>query len=226
MKGILYGVGVGPGDKKLLTILAVETLKNAGKIVVPDTGGENISLNIVKEYIEDKEKIYCKMPMTRDKKVLQESHGLCADIICEQLDKGVDIAFITLGDPTIYSTYMYIHRLVMERGYNTKIINGIPSFCAAAAKLNISLCDNGETLHIIPASYEGIDEYLKIKGNKVLMKSGKSILNVKEKLKEFDIINKAKMVECCFMENEKIFESLSEVEEESSYFSTIIVKGE
>ncbi len=226
MKGTLFGVGVGPGDKKLLTLLAVETLKNAGKIVVPDTGGENISLNVVKEFIEDKEKIFCKMPMTRDEKLLRESHELCADIICKELDNGLDMAFITLGDPTIYSTYMYVHRLVLERGYNAQIINGVPSFCAAAARLNISLCDSGQTLHIIPASYEGMDEYLKIKGNKVLMKSGKSILKVKEKLEEFDLLNKAKMVECCFMENEKIFESLSEVERESSYFSTIIVKGE
>ncbi|TYQ12736.1 UNVERIFIED_CONTAM: precorrin-2/cobalt-factor-2 C20-methyltransferase [Acetivibrio alkalicellulosi] len=226
MKGNLFGVGVGPGDKKLLTILAVETLKNAGKIVVPDTGGENVSLNIVKEYVEDKEKIYCKMPMTREKKLLQESHKLCADIICRELDKGLDLAFITLGDPTIYSTYMYVHKLVRDRGYNAQIVNGIPSFCGAAAKLNISLCDNGETLHIIPASYEGIDDYLKIKGNKVLMKSGKSIFKVKEKLEKLNILDRAKMVECCFMENERIYESLSEFEKESSYFSTIIVKGE
>lgn len=226
MKGTLYGVGVGPGDKKLLTILAVETLKAADKIVVPDTGGENISLNIVKEYIENKEKIYCKMPMTRDEKVLKESHKACADIICKELEQRLNIAFITLGDPTIYSTYMYVHRLVMERGYNTQIVNGIPSFCAVAAKLNISLCDNGEPLHIIPASYEGTDDLLALKGNKVLMKSGKSIIKVKEKLEELNILNKAKMVECCFMENERIYENLSEFEKDSSYFSTIIVKGE
>lgn len=183
MKGILYGVGVGPGDKKLLTILAVETLKNADMIVVPDTGGEKTALNIVSEYIEGKKLMYCSMPMTRDAASLQESHRNSAELICAQLDKGLNLAFITLGDPTIYSTYIYVHRLVIEKGYQARIINGIPSFCAAAAKLGISLCDGKEALHIIPASYEGVDKLLALDGNKVLMKSGKSILNIKDKLK-------------------------------------------
>jgi precorrin-2/cobalt-factor-2 C20-methyltransferase len=226
MKGKLYGVGVGPGDKKLLTILAVETLKNVDKIVVPDTGGDKVSLNIVKDYIQDKEKIYCAMPMTRDEAKLKESHEACADSICKELEKGMDVAFITLGDPTVYSTYIYVHKLVMERGYQTEIINGIPSFCAAAAKLNVSLCDQGETLHIIPASYEGTDDFLTLTGNKVLMKSGKSIQKVKERLEKLNLIDKAMMVECCYMENEKIYKNLKELEKDSSYFSTIIVKGE
>jgi len=226
LAGTLYGVGVGPGDKRLLTILAVETLEMVDKIVVPDTGKENIALNIVQDYIENKEKIYCKMPMTRDEKILKESHEACASVICSQLDKGFNVAFITLGDPTIYSTYIYVHRLVKEKGYKTEIINGVPSFCAVAAKLNTSLCDNSETLHIIPASYEGIDEYLSLKGNKVLMKSGRSIMKVKEKLRELNILEKAKLVSCCFMENEEIYEDLENLEKGRSYFSTIIVKGD
>ncbi|MCX7615459.1 MAG: precorrin-2 C(20)-methyltransferase, partial [Clostridiales bacterium] len=150
----------------------------------------------------------------------------CAEIICAELNKGLNLAFVTLGDPTIYSTYMYVHRLVLEKGYPAKIINGIPSFCAAAARLNISLCDGKDALHIIPASYDGTDELLHLKGTKVLMKSGKSVLEVKEKLKQLGLIDRSKMVECCFMENEKIYEDMNDLEECSSYFSIIIVKGE
>jgi precorrin-2/cobalt-factor-2 C20-methyltransferase len=226
LKGILYGVGVGPGDKKLLTILAVETLKKADIIAVPDTGGEKTALNIVLEYITGKKIMHCSMPMTRDTAILKKSHETCAEQICAELEKGLGIAFITLGDPTIYSTYMYVHRLVVEKGYCAEIINGIPSFCAAAAKLDISLCDGKETLHIIPASYEGVDDLLSLNGNKVLMKSGKSILNIKEKLEEQNLLGNSKMVECCFMENEKIYHSLSDFDGDSSYFSIIIVKGE
>ena len=103
---------------------------------------------------------------------------------------------------------MYVHRLVIERGYTAKIINGITSFCAAAGKLNISLCDGKEPLHIIPASYEDTDELLLLKGNKVLMKSGKSVLEVKEKLNQLDLLKKSKMVECCYMENERVYDNL------------------
>lgn len=224
--GTLFGVGVGPGDEKLLTLMAIETLQNADIILVPDSGGEKTALKIVENYIKGKEIMYCKMPMTRDKEVLRESHRIVSENVCVKLDEGLDLAFITLGDPTIYSTYMYIHRLVDEKGYSTKIINGIPSFCAVAAKLNISLCDNKDALHIIPASYEGVDDLLNLNGNKVLMKSGKSVLEVKDKLAKIGLLDKSKMVECCFMENEKIYQDMNDLKESSSYFSIIIIKGE
>lgn len=224
MRGMLYGVGVGPGDERLLTLLAVDTLKNADKIVVPDTGGEKTALKIVENFIKGKEILYCDLPMTRNEEILRESHRKAADLICEELEKGLNLAFITLGDPTIYSTYMYIHRIVLDMGYQAGIINGIPSFCAAAAKLNISLCDKNEMLHIIPSSYGDLDQTLELPGNKVLMKSGKSIPEVIEKLKEKNLLEQSKMVECCFMENEKIYEKMEEVTGNSSYFSIIIVK--
>lgn len=226
MSGILYGVGVGPGDKKFLTLDAVEKLKNADIIAVPDTGGEKTAMNIVSEFIQGKEILYCNMPMTRDEVKLKEGHESSADSIIHKLDEGLNVAFITLGDPTVYSTYMYVHRIVVARGYKAEIISGIPSFCAAAASLNISLCDKSEPLHIIPASYEGTEELLNIKGNKVLMKSGKSLSKVKDTLKNMGYGSSCKMVECCSMKNEKTYESLNDIPEESSYFSIIIVKGD
>lgn len=223
MSGILYGVGVGPGDKKLLTLLAVETLQNVDKIIVPDMGGEKTALKIVEEYIQDKEKVFCHLPMTRDEAELANAHEKACDVICGELEKGYNLAFITLGDPTVYSTYIYIHRLVLQRGYEASIVNGIPSFCAVAGKLNISLCDKSEALHIIPASYEHTEAMLKLDGNKVLMKSGKQLVQVLDFLKQNGMIEKAKMVECCYMENEKIYENIEEVTE-SSYFSVVVVK--
>lgn len=223
MSGTLYGVGVGPGDKKLLTLLAVETLQMVDKIIVPDMGGEKTAFKIVEEYIQDKEKVFCHLPMTRNEAELQQAHQQAAEIICEELEKGYNLGFITLGDPTVYSTYMYVHRLVLEKGYKGTIINGIPSFCAVAGKLNISLCDKNEALHIIPASYEHTEELLDLDGNKVLMKSGKQLAQVIGMLKEKGMIEQAKMVECCCMENEKIYQDITEVEE-SSYFSVVVVK--
>ena len=226
MNGKLYGVGVGPGDKRLLTLLAVETLNEVDKIVVPVTGGEKTALKIVKDYITDKEILYVEMPMTKDEKVLHISHKKAAELICNELGKGLNLAFITLCDPTVYSTYIYIHRIVLEKGYQAEIINGVTSFCAAAARLNISLCDKSEVLHIIPSSYDNLEQSLELRGNKVLMKNGKSILEVKEKLKQKNLIAHSKMVECCYMKNEKIYENIKDVNENSSYFSIIIVKGD
>lgn len=226
MRGTLYGVGVGPGDKKLLTLHAIETLRNADVIAVPDTGGERTALKIVEEYIAGKELKYCRMPMTRDTELLRQSHEACAEELCTLLDQGLSIAFITLGDPTVYSTYMYVHRLVSGKGHKAEIVNGIPSFCAAAGKLGVSLCDGKEALHIIPSSYEGYDDLLRLPGSKVLMKSGKKISQIKEKLGQLGLLENAKMVECCCMENERIYDSLMDLNEDSSYFSIILIKGD
>ncbi len=224
MNGVLYGVGVGPGDPKMLTLQAVEVLRAADVIAVPDTSGEKTAMKIVADYIKGKEILYCPMPMSRDLKLLEKSHLTSCELMEKELVKGKDVAFITLGDPTVYSTYMSIQRIMAQKGHITKTIPGITSFCATAGALNTSLCDRGEALHIIPASYEDTEELLALKGTKVLMKSGKSLAGIKAILKKMGLYGNSKMVECCSMENEKIYESLDQVPDESSYFSIIIVK--
>lgn len=224
MKGKLYGVGVGPGDPKLMTYKAVETIQKCQVIAVPKSGNsEQVALNIAKEFIKNQILIDCYMPMIRDKEALRKQHEEVVSELKGYLDKGQDIAFLTLGDPTIYSTYMYIHRLIKEMGYETEIIPGISSICSVAAALNDSLCEGSDCLHIIPASYKGKEDYLDLEGTKVLMKTGKSMEKVKQHLKEKGLYERARAVECASMPNEKIHESLDTVEE-SSYFSVIVVK--
>lgn len=224
MRGILYGVGVGPGDPELMTVKAVKTLRQAHWIALPDTGGDKSALSIVAPYIEGKPLIHCPAPMTRDKETLQKAHEEGARRIIEKLDLGEDVAFITLGDPSVYSTYIYLHRLVQQAGYEAQMIPGVPSFCVAAAALSVSLCDGGEPLHILPASYEGTEELLRLEGSKVLMKSGKSLHKVKETLREMGLEGRVQMAECCSMENERLYKSFGEIPDESSYFSILIVK--
>jgi precorrin-2/cobalt-factor-2 C20-methyltransferase len=224
MNGILYGVGVGPGNPKMLTLEAVEVLRTVDIIAVPDTSGEKTAMKIVEDYIKDKDILYCPMPMSRDMKLVEESHLISCNMLETRLLTGKNIAFITLGDPTIYSTYMSIQRVISAKGYTTKTIAGITSFCASAAALNISLCDRGEPLHIIPASYDDTVELLKLKGTKVLMKSGKSLGGLKETLKSMNLYENCQMVERCGMEDERVYRSLHEVSDEASYFSIIIVK--
>lgn len=131
MKGKLYGVGVGPGDPKLMTYKAVETIQKCQVVAVPKSGdSEQVALNIAKEFIKNQTLIDCYMPMIRDKEALRKQHEEVASELKGYLDKGQDIAFLTLGDPTIYSTYMYIHRLIKEMGYETEIIPGISSICS------------------------------------------------------------------------------------------------
>ena len=137
-RGILYGVGVGPGDPELLTLKARRILSEADVIAVPDKGaGEKTALNIVKDYIQDKPLHTCAAPMVRDQAVLDRVRDSIAAELCGLLEEGKTVAFITLGDPSIYSTYLYIHRRVLAAGYEAKMVPGVPSFCAVAAQLEI-----------------------------------------------------------------------------------------
>ena len=141
-KGKLYGVGVGPGDPELLTKKAERVLREADVVAVPDKGaGEKTALNIVADIVGGKELLYCPTPMVRDRAVLDGCYEKIADDICALLDAGKVVAFITLGDPTVYSTYIYVHKKVLARGYAAELVPGVPSFCAVAARLNTSLCE-------------------------------------------------------------------------------------
>lgn len=224
-KAKLYGIGVGPGDKELVTLKALRILKESDVVMAPVmANGEKTAWGIVKDYIPDKEVIYCFVPMTKDKEKLKQSYDDICDRVEAYLKNNKQVAFITLGDPTIYSSYMQINDEIQKRGYETELIPGITSFCAAAARLNMSLCERNESLTILPASYKDVREGLRQKGNKVLMKAGKEILEVKEMLKEEGLLDKAQMVERLGMENERIYRNLDELDSKSSYFSLIIVK--
>ncbi len=226
MNGKFYSVGVGPGDPMLITYKAVDTIKNSDIIVAPKSGAtENIALKIAKSHIKGKDVLECDMPMIRDKQKLNDNHDEVANSIAKLLDEGKTVSFLTLGDPSIYSSAMYIHKRLTKKGYETVLIPGITSFCAAAASLNTSLCEREEVLHIIPASYPDTDKALALTGNKVLMKSGKSIVEIKQKLTNYPHGNTAMMVECASMENEKVHTNLQNIDESASYFSIILMKS-
>ncbi|MDD3251408.1 MAG: precorrin-2 C(20)-methyltransferase [Lachnospiraceae bacterium] len=225
MSGTLYGVGVGPGDPKLMTYLAVETIEKCPVIAVPAEGKEYaVSYKIASGLIQDldqKECLNLSTPMTKEKEVLAANYQAAAAQIIEKLQEGKDVAYLTLGDPTIYSTYIYIHRLVKEQGYEAEIVSGVPSFCSVAAELGDSLVDRAEQLHVIPTNYN-IDEAIGLPGTKILMKAASKLSVMKETLQSRGI--DGAMVENCGMPDEKIYHSVEEIPEKASYYSIVVIK--
>lgn len=228
MSGKLFGLGVGPGDPELLTIKALRLIRENRVIAVPGNDTKNsVAYQIVKGVypeLDEKELIPVAMPMTKDRKVLEDNHEKAADVVETYLKQGENVVFLTLGDPTVYSTYLYVHRRILERGYQAEIVSGITSFCAVAARLNMGLVEMAEPLHVIPATYkaEEMDELLKLPGTKVLMKSGKRLKAVRESILRSG--QKAVMIENCGMPDEKIYASAEEIPEEAGYYTLLIVK--
>lgn len=245
MSGVFYGVGTGPGDPELMTVKALRIIQQCGVLVIPVSGpeftepvfDEEGDTSDYREYLErcvayriitgagaeaeKKPKLFLPMPMMKEKERLKAIHNAGALAAAQLLDQGLDLAFITLGDPAVYSTCMYIHKRIRKMGYQTEVIPGITSFCAAAARMNISLVENSEELHVIPASYE-IERGLSLPGTKVLMKAGRKIPSVKQKVKETG--KEIWMVENCGMETERICRNCDEIPDEAGYYSLFIVK--
>lgn len=225
MTGILYGAGVGPGDPELMTLKAVRLIRENEVIALPgpdakETVAYQIAVQAVPELAE-KTLLSVDMPMTHDKEEMNRNHEKAADIIEAYLKEGKNVVFLTLGDPTVYSTYLYVQKRILNRGYQTELVSGITSFCAAAARTGTSLVEWDEQLHILPAVHK-LNSSLSLPGNYVLMKSGRKMQQVKEILKASgrDVV----MVENCGMKNEHIYRSTEEIPDDAGYYSLIIAK--
>ena len=124
----------------------------------------------------------------------------------------------------MYSTYMYVHRRVLERGYEAVLVPGVPSFCAVAARLGQSLCEQSERLMIVPASHKDIGACLDADANLVFMKAGREIGTLREALRARGLLEKASLVANCGMEGEQVFPRFADMPEDTGYFSVVLVK--
>lgn len=230
-KGILYGIGVGPGDPELLTLKAVRIIRESDVLFLPAEPKEEcyaykIVEGAIKE-VRDKEVLCRNFPMTKDKRELETAHEAIFRSIWELLEDGKRVAFLTLGDPTIYSTYVYIQRKVQEQGGSVETINGVTSFCAAAARLGISLGDGPEEIHIISGNQpvEMTEDY---SGTRIFMKSGRRLLELKQQLEREMKTRKLSVytVSNCGMANERIAIGLAAMPVDKNYLTIVIVKEE
>ena len=178
MNGILYGIGVGPGEPELMTIKALNTIKECDVIAIPAVSREECyAYGIVEKVypeIAHKPVMSTLFPMIKDKTKLDEAHEKIYRDIVNELEDGKTVGMLTIGDPSVYSTYMYIHKRIISAGYSARMISAVPSFCAAAARFGTALGEMDDEIHIIPASYD-VENTLDYTGTCVYMKSGKKL---------------------------------------------------
>lgn len=227
MKGKFYGVGVGPGDPELMTLKAVRVIREVDVVAVPNIGHKRqTAFEIAKEQLEGKQLLDCVTPMSQDRSAAEAAYVKIADDVCALLDEGKSVAYLCLGDVAVYSTYFYVHDIVVARGYDTEVVPGVTSFSAVAAKLGMSLCEGPERLLVAPVMASDVDDVLDVSATKVFMKSGRAIGELCDKLAERRLLDNASMVANCGLPDEKAFPSLADValDADSDYFSVVIVK--
>lgn len=229
MAGVLYGVGVGPGDADLITMKAVKIIKQVDVIIVPKAVDKHsTALSIAKNYISEGTKVLeLVFPMTYNPEKLSETLLQNKNIVSQLLDQNNKVAFLTLGDPMLYSTFIYLQRLLKD-DYEIVVVPGITSFCAISSAAQYPLAEGNEPLCIIPgnANKKQLKKLLECCDNVVLMKVSRNYKQIIDQLNENQMLDRAVLVSRCGMDGEIITTDLEGLAEQNiNYFSTIIAKG-
>ncbi len=230
--GRFYGVGVGPGDPELLTIKAQRLLRTVAAVCFTqlDDGRESYALGVVRGYLEETkpELISITVP-SDDTPVSQETWDNAAVYIGSRLRDGRDVAFITEGDPMLYSELSYlldsVRTGVAEAA--TEVIPGVSSILAAAASAEVPLVTQGQRLAILPAVY-GIDDLREAITNYdtiVLMEVNRTLLDALANLESLGLAGKAIYVRQATTPREQVVQDIHQLSaEDLDYFSLLIIK--
>lgn len=200
--GILYGLGVGPGDPELITVKAFRVIQESPVIAYPKKlkGSKSYAHRIVDVYIkpEEKDMLGLVFPMTKDEAVLEREWTKSVELVYGKLKEGKDVAFVTEGDPLLYSTFIHMMKLMQDTHPDVEIrtVPGISSFNGSASRLGIALADGDDRVAIIPAhdNYEAMREAIESHDAVVFIKVAKVIDLMLEVLRDLDLLDKASVV--------------------------------
>lgn len=212
----LYGIGTGPGDKELLTLKAIRTMEEASIIFAPNNKGENMALNTARDFIEGKEIVYIDLPMGS---VTDNDYKNAAITIMNNIVDGESGAFLTIGDPMIYSTFTYIMEELKDKEIEIEVVSGIPSFLAAAASMKSPLTTKGDDFILC----DDLEEE-KIKG----LQSVAILKTLRNKEKTIKILEennfKYKYIKRVSFSEEQIIENSQDIIEDRDYISLILAR--
>ena len=227
-KGIFYAVSVGAGDPLDMTLRAKQVLEQADVVVAPVTkqGSASAAYTIAAQAADLSRAQILEMlfPMKAHTDYRERLRSGILQPVCAALDEGKLVAMVTLGDVSVYSTASYVRQLLEEKGYETRVAAGVPSFCAGAAKAQQSLCENSESLQILPAvhSREAVETALEQFDNLVVMKAGRAMAWLLPLLRERGLLGHTTMLRDVGLPSEYI--GKPELEP-YSYFTTLLIKG-
>lgn len=228
-----YAIGVGPGDPELLTRKAERILREADVVLAPVSrpGEASVALDTVREFLEEgcQEIIIHQFPMTSDKDVLVKAWQEAAAIIAARVEAGKDVAFITIGDPLLYSTFIYLLRIFRETypQVEIEIVPGISSINTSAAVAGVPLAEAEEKIVIIPATsgIEAIRKALSEYDTVVLLKVKPIYAEIIALLKEMGRSGSSLFVERVGGERQKVLTDLDLMAAHTpDYLSLMIIR--
>ena len=230
MRGTFYGIGVGPGDPELLTVKAIKAIEAADVLIAPKTEKKDgsVALEIARPYLKkDIEIVYQVFPMVKnfaDDSGAWEANK--AEILA-LLNAGKNVAFLTLGDPMFYSTYIYVFRLLKHEDVDIVTIPGVPAFIAIGSRVGRPIVEGNDVFAVIPgtADKERLEEVMAVAGSAAVMKVYHNSAEIIDLLRRNNMTKEAVLVSRAGLDDEKIIYDLeAHADEKLNYLSTILTR--
>ena len=230
MSGIFYGVGVGPGDPELMTLKALRILNEVDVIIAPESapGKGSVASEIIHGKIDNPGKILALVfPMTYNRDALNNAWQSNLEATLALLRSGKNVAFITLGDPMLYSTCAHLMRYLAPHAVHVESIPGVPALCAVASRLQRPLAEENQTLLVVPAAYQQahIDALLALVDNVAVMKPSRGYAALTEQLDAHGFLDNAALVAHCGRgaQHEKVTHDLRSVDPAAVDYLSLIL---
>ncbi|MBH8599344.1 MULTISPECIES: precorrin-2 C(20)-methyltransferase [unclassified Thermoactinomyces] len=231
MIGQLIGIGMGPGDPELITVKAYRVLKESPVIAYPKKrmGEKSYALSIAEKYINplEKEMLGLVFPMTRDREQLEREWERTVEAVWQRLSQGKNVAFVTEGDPLLYSTFIHMSRRMQELHPQVAIssVPGISSINGAASRLNLPLADGDEQIAIVPATEDrqAMRKALTEHDAVVFLKVAKVLDLIIDLLEELNLSDKAMVVSKVTSDQEMVWKNVAELKGQKPGYLTLMV---
>jgi len=228
MNGVLYGVGVGPGDPELITLKSLRLIKSTEVIAYPKLkGSKSFARNIIEEFIDlPKVEIAIEIPMTVNRLPAQRAYDAAAQKISTHLNMGENVVFLCEGDPFFYGSFMYLHSRLYKK-YLVEIIPGVSSMTACAAMAKKPLAARNEVLTVLPGplSKKELERRLADNNSSAIMKVGRHIKKIKSVIDRLGLMDSSLYIERASLKEQKVLK-LIDAPEVAPYFSMVLVNKE
>lgn len=235
--GVLYGVGVGPGDPELVTLKAARLIRDADVVAYHQgVGKRSNARRIVDDLVPDGvvEEVL-QYPVTTGTVdhpggyagAMADFYEECATRLRVHLAAGRDVVVLAEGDPMFYGSFMYLHdRLSPE--FETEVVAGVPAFAAATALAATPLVRQTDVLTVLPGTLPEAElaRRLADTDGAIIMKLGRTFGAVRSALEQAGRLDAALYVERASMPEQRWL-PVADVDPASvPYFSLIVVPGD